>query len=423
MDSLNPQNPATSLEKPAGAPSGAPSSAEPVVHVIPEKFYGAALKQKVVPKKEPPKPVLPPGAQPPLPPGAQPPKPKPKSKLTPIILIVGLLVLLGGAAGAYFLYFGKKPAAPIAANVNVNEAPAAVCGDGKCAATENSKSCSEDCGEPSPVCGDEKCEPPEDAASCSEDCGAPQPVCGDNKCETGEDFGNCSADCQPPEPRPGKDSDSDGVSDNEEIQVFGTDPNKTDSDGDSFVDLNEILNLFDPARPRPAALIDNPNTRVYKNTDQAFEVFYPLKWTIKEEATEKSSIFFTAPTGEFIQVLIEDNSDGKSLLEWYLQQAPSVRSSEVQMFKTARGYDEILSPDRMTAFVVYSKRVFVISYNLGSILDVQFKATFGMMINSLIVTGEPIVKPQPPAVPPAEPPAVPPEQPPEPPPPPPPPSP
>jgi hypothetical protein len=346
-----------------------------------------------------------------MPPGSQP--PKPKSKLGLIILIVGLLILLGGTAGAYFLFFGKKPASSLNTNTNVNTPPAAVCGDGKCAATENSQTCSDDCGVSAPVCGDTRCDSSEDSTSCPADCGQAA-VCGDNECEDTEDFKNCSADCQPPEPVAGKDSDSDGVTDFEEIQVFGTDPNDTDSDGDSFVDLNELLNMFDPARQRPAMLVDNPNISTYKNTDQAIEVFYPFKWNIKEES-DKSSVFFTAPTGEFIQILVQDNSEDKSLLDWYLQQAPSVRSSEVQMFRTARGYDEILSPDRMTAFISFGKRVFVVSYNLGSVLTVEFKATVGMMISSLLVTGEPLVQPKP--MTPAEPPAPPvvPEEPPAPP--------
>ena len=409
MTDLNPQNPTGGLDRPAGAPTGA-SPSEPVIHVIPDNFYGAALKKKVVtPKKEAPKPVAPP-PKPPVPPGlpgAVP--PKPKNKLPLILIIAGAVLLLGGGgAAAYFFVFAKKPAPPVVTNQNTNTAPKPVCGDNTCDPTaESSLTCPADCGAPKPVCGDRKCDTPsETPQNCSSDCGPPPPVCGDNKCETPEDFKNCPADCQPPEPVPGLDSDSDGVTDLEEQTIFGTNPYDPDSDHDSFVDLNEILNLFNPAKPRPSMLKDNPGIALYRSADRAFEIFYPDRWTKKDNADEGT--VFTAPSGEFIQILIEANTAGQSLMDWYLQQAPGVRSSEVQMFKTSGGYDEILSPDRLTAFVASGHRVFVISYNLGSVLDIQFKATFSMMISSLKITGDPPVPEKVPAAPPALPPVEPP---------------
>jgi len=361
METSNPQNPTGGLDKPAGAPSGAPPS-EPVIHVIPEKFYGAATKMRVVAKKEPPKP--PPGP-PPAPGAAPPPRPR-KSKLMPVLLIVGVVLLLGGGGAAYyFLVLAKKPAQQVAVNQNVNTAP-------------------------KPVCGDNKCDSSESSLTCPADCGPPKPVCGDNKCDSSEDFKGCPADCQPPEPKPGLDSDSDGVTDIEELNVYNTDPYIPDSDRDSFIDLNEILNLFDPAKPRPSMLRDNSGVTLYRNAELAFELLYPTRWT-KRESSDQGTIFFTAPSGEFIQVLIEPNAEGESLMDWYLTQSPSVRSSDVQIFKTPGGYDQILSPDRFTAFVASGHRIFVISYNLGAALEIQFKATFSMMVNSLKVTGDPPV--------------------------------
>lgn len=42
------------------------------------------------------------------------------------------------------------------------------------------------------------------------------------------------------------DSDNDGVSDNLEAQVYQTDPNKVDTDGDGYNDKQEIINGYDP---------------------------------------------------------------------------------------------------------------------------------------------------------------------------------
>lgn len=334
------------LQKPAGTP--APSGDEPVIHVIPEKFYGAALKKKI------PKAV--PQAQP-MPQGPVPPQPAKKGgPLVAIIIVLVVLLLGGGGAAAYF--FLRKPAPkPVAV---VNTAP------------------------PPPVCGDKKCEAPtETPQSCSSDCGPPPPVCGDNKCESPETFESCAADCRPPEPTPGLDSDSDGLTDEEEKNVFGTNPNDSNTDKDSYVDLNEALNLFDPAKPAPSSLKDNPLIAVYSNASQNYVILRPASWSVRETDETKKEVFFDGPSGEFIEVLVQDKDKAQTIMDWYLAQSPGVTSSQVEPFKTKQGYDTVLSPDKFTAYVDGGDKVYVISYNLGKRFEIQYKVTFQMMVQSL----------------------------------------
>ncbi len=383
MAEMNPQNPQAGLEKPAGS---APAAAEPVIHVIPDKFYGAALKKKVA-LVEPPKPAVPakPTApQPPRPPVAA--KPKGKGGLIALILII--LILGGGGAGAYFFLFAKKPATPVT-NTAVNAAPAGpVCGNAACEAGETYVNCPQDCPKPKPVCGDKKCDSPEETPqNCPDDCGPPPPVCGDNKCDKTETYQSCPQDCQPPTPVPAKDSDSDGLTDVEETTIYGTDPFKADSSGRGYLDGNQVLYLYDPASSKNAAqLKDNPGIATYANAAQGYTMLYPRSWSTREGGENASEAYFTAPTGEFVEVLVQDNPDSKPLMDWYLEQSPGVKSSEVQLFKTKQGYDEILSPDRFTAFVAVGKKVFVVSYNLSDQVEIRFRTTFSMMVTSLAVT-------------------------------------
>ena len=368
MDTSN-TNSNPGLEKPPGTPTATPPGGAPsetVIHVIPDEFYGAALKKRVVePPKKPAIPVSPTAPKPPVPTAPKPPQPKRRGPLPIIIVVVLLLVVLGGGAAYYFLIYKpgqtvKKPVQQPAVNTNVNAPSEPICGDGKCAASEN-------------------------FASCPVDCPPPGPVCGDNKCEDPETLETCAADCQPAEPVAGLDSDSDGVTDAEETGIYGTDQNNSDSDGDSFVDLNEVLNLFNPAKSRPSMLADNPGVAVYKNTVLGYEIFRPAAWVVSEKGENNMETYFTSSKGEFIEVLTESNDAGKTLMDWYLEQSPGVKSSEVQLFKTLAGYEEILSPDKMTAFVAAGKKVFVISYNLGDSDKVDYKITFKMMVNSLKV--------------------------------------
>jgi hypothetical protein len=367
----------TGLEKPAGAQAAAD---DPVIHVIPDKFYGAALKKKV---KEMPivtgvTPQGPPGAPPP---GAVPP-PKPKGKKRVFIIILGIVLLAAIGGVAWFLLRPKEPAAPPAPP----PPPEPVCGDNKCESPkETPQNCSADCGPPPPVCGDNKCESPKETPqNCSADCGPPPPVCGDNRCEEPtETTENCPADCKPPEPKPALDTDSDGLSDREESEVFGSDANDPNTDNDSYVDLNEVLNLFDPARPTPALLRDNPQLAIYSNVTQSYVVYRPAIWGVREADAELREVFFNAPLGEFIEVLVEDKQEGQSLVDWYLAQSPGVTSSQIEIFTTKNGLSALLSPDRMTGYVDAGDRVIVVTYNIGSQLEIRYRVTHLMMVHSV----------------------------------------
>ena len=358
------------LEQPGGAP--AKPLDEPVIHVIPDKFYGAALKKRVakeVPAKiEPSKAVPTPPPKPSGPPLATagqptPPKPPSGSKGWLVIVIVLVLLALSAAGGAYFLFMAKP--APEPEPPPVVEPPVAT----------------------GPVCGDNTCESPETAVTCAADCVTvpPATVCGNGQCETGETTEACEADCAPKPPLPtfSADGDSDGVTDLEETEIFGTDPRNIDSDSDGFVDLNEIFSLFDPARPKPSVLTDNPGIDTYRSQDPAYSVLIPKAWTQKPGDTGKSGVIFESPSGDAVQVLVDTRPEDQTLLGWYLAQVPGTESADVLVFKTRQGYDEVLSPDRLTSYIAANGRVFVIQYIPGASGLVNYRATFQMMINSL----------------------------------------
>ena len=328
-------DPKAGLNKP-----GAPASAgdEPVIHVIPERFYMAGLKKKV--KAEPPKQAAaipspaPAGTPSPVPP----PKPAKKKGGNAVILVFALvaLVLIGGGGAA--VYFLTRPQPTPSKMPLVNSA-----------------------------------QPPAPAA----------PVCGDNKCEGDETSQSCSADCKPIF---GQDTDNDGVSDLEETTIYGTNPRDADSDGDTYLDLNEIVNMFDPANPSSAGMLkSNAGIAQYDSPSGEFSVLYPKTWLATPGDQAAGGVIFKAPTGEFIQVLIVDKPANQNLMDWFLEQNPTVKSSDVQSLKTKQGNDGVLSADRMTAYVGSGPKVFVVSYDLGDQTAINYRATFQMMVRSLMV--------------------------------------
>lgn len=371
------------LQKPAGMQQ---PKEELDIHVIPEKFHGAALKKKL-PKVMPEKPpvVAVPGVKPPLPGQVV---PKKNTKLV-IILVVAAVVLIGGGVVAYLLLTKEPPVpAPICGNAQceagetlascaVDCTPPAQCGNAKCETGETATSCAADC-KPPTQCGNKTCEEGETEASCAVDC-TPPAVCGNAKCETGETTASCGQDCKPPEPVPGTDTDSDGLTDLEERSIYQTDPRLSNSDGDTYVDLNEVLNLFDPHDPTPLPLTNNSGISVHADATLGYEIYRPTGWTLG--AGPEGQTRFNAPTGERIDLLVEDLATGDTLRDWYLALDPAAgASAAVQM--TLRGYEVIVSPNRMSMFIRGGDRVFIVTYDLNGSSAIQYRVTFEMMVNS-----------------------------------------
>ncbi|MBU1915961.1 hypothetical protein KKC47_02430, partial [Patescibacteria group bacterium] len=269
--------------------------------------------------------------------------------------------------------------------------PPPVCGDDKCEKSENHFSCPDDCEPPPPVCGDRSCEAGETFESCPKDCEPPPPVCGDDKCEEnrGETFANCPQDCEPPPPEQALDTDSDGLTDVEENEIFGSDPNSANSDGDSYVDLNEVLNLFDPAKRDPARLIDNPGITVYRNEDYGIQMYRPKSWNVRDIPAEQT-VQFTSATSENIKVTLYRKSPQESLADWFAK-APIEGLVKVDRFENLinrKGYEQIITPDRRTVFVSNDGMVVGLTYDLASELKIRYRVTLSMMANSLEFIGE-----------------------------------
>lgn len=379
------------FEKPSGADPR--KGEETVIHVIPERFYGAPVKGKM---REPSvsSPVAPAGPSKP-----EGPKPEKRPKRFPIVIfVIFVLLLIGGGVAAYFLFFASE--GEVCGN-GICEAtedydscpadcpePGPVCGDGKCEAPENYNTCPQDC-KPPTVCGDGKCEEGEDYRSCPGDCEPPTPVCGNGKCEEelGETYKECPLDCMAPEPDQASDTDSDGLTDTEELIIYKSDPNKSNSDGDSFVDLNEVLNLFDPAKPDPALLIDNPGITTYSNTDYGIELYRPKSWSVREIVAERS-VHFTTSTGEMIKVSIFNKKADQDLMDWFLDQPLDGITGPVESGMSKKGYEQIISANRRTVYVTDGTTVVVLKYDLVDQLEIRYRVTLTMMANSLTITAK-----------------------------------
>jgi hypothetical protein len=387
-DNIQPDVPAA----PAGEPKPEPVKKEPpVIHVIPEEFHAASGKRvnlsspKDRKKEEVQKPAAAEkGGQAVMAADEDRPRSGGGGKLRVILIIVlAVLILGGGGFGAYY-FLVMAPASQPAPPAPV-EPTGPVCGDGSCNGSETYDICAADCPPPAAVCGDGACEPAsgETKLTCSADCGEPEAVCGDDRCEEakGETYDSCPADCEPPAPTPAADTDSDGLSDVEETGLYGTNAYVPDTDRDTYVDLNELLNLFNPALPQPSLLADNPGILEYQNAS-GFRLYRPALWVVSEDAVDQS-VTFGAATGEYVKLSYEANPTGQSLVDWYLAQNPSLTSSQVEVVPTKQGYDSIVSDDQLNYYIAFEDYFITLDYSLADQILIRFKATVKMMVNSL----------------------------------------
>ncbi len=356
------------LDKPIGATVD--PFAGTSIHVIPEQFYGAATRPDVrvttpvegqAPAAAPVIPAEPvvPVPEVPAEVAGEPLKEemKPRRRRWPWLVLV--VLLLGGSAAVAWWYFIGSVPTPAPTPVVVGPQ----CGNGLCETGETVDLCNLDC-KPVVVCGDNKCEATETAQSCVADCG-PAPV------------------VTPPlplPPEPGADADNDGLTDVEERTVFGSDPNNVNTDRDNFVDLNEVLNLYDPAVVTPATL--DKNSGITTITAEKFTLLMPKAWLAS--TGEDGAQTFAAPGNEQIIVRVITKATEQTFKDWYIENYSPANPAAVEILKNRRGLEYVVADDRLRAWVDLGGGTVVgVRYDLVGATTIEYKNVFAMVVQSV----------------------------------------
>lgn len=178
------------------------------------------------------------------------------------------------------------------------------------------------------------------------------------------------------------DSDSDGLTDVEEA-IFGTNPTASDSNNNSYSDLTEIHNNYNPAAS--GRLETNANLAVYKNAAFGYELLYPKSWPAKV-LTEEATAVFTATDESLVQISVQDNSDQVGILGWYGSSFPGATVTYDKM-KSAASWDGIMSDDGFNFYLTDKshKNIFVISYIPSADNRIAYPNIFQLLISSLVI--------------------------------------
>lgn len=318
------------------APPGAkPMPGEARIFAMPEKFRGLAAKINPPAIKPAAVSVVPPK---PLPPPL-PPKPtlhkRGLAKTTKAIIIAGaVLLLVLGSAGAY-VYFSLKP---------VNQ-PANTTANNTVKANNSANSAN---------AGNKA-----NTANTSANTGTVSP------------FPNNS--------QPGRDTDSDGLTDAEEL-LYRTSSKKPDTDSDGFLDGNEVFHGYDPNASAPAKLSASDIVTLFEVAD-SYSLNFPTAWVAKPDKKTNGAVF-VVPSGETIALSWEEKTSETDLARWFSGVNPNT-DIKVSAGATKQGYAFLLSEDQMTYYIDMGRKVAVLNYQNTVKASVDYLATFEMMMNSL----------------------------------------
>jgi hypothetical protein len=178
------------------------------------------------------------------------------------------------------------------------------------------------------------------------------------------------------------DSDRDGLNDNEEL-LLGTNSSSSDSNGNSYADLTEINNNYNPAGS--GRLIANSNLATYTNSVIGYEILYPKSWLLKSLNNDATAIF-TMPDDSLIQISVQDNPDNAGILSWYESSFPGVTVAYDKL-KSTDTWDGVWGEDNLNFYLTDKKHnnIFVISYVPVVNNYIAYPNVFKLMINSLLI--------------------------------------
>ncbi len=190
-------------------------------------------------------------------------------------------------------------------------------------------------------------------------------------------------------PPGGLDSDSDGLTDAEE-PLFGSDTSIQDSDKDGFLDGNEVFHLYNPSAIAPVRLADSGLVMPFVGP-AGWSILVPKGWTTSLETADGSIATIRTNQGESFKIRIEDNPLGQSVTEWYLAKHPNVASTAVRMITTKGGLEGLLGAERLDAYFAWDGKIFSLTYDIGTKPFINFRTTYEMMLNSLRISGAPVL--------------------------------
>jgi hypothetical protein len=158
------------------------------------------------------------------------------------------------------------------------------------------------------------------------------------------------------------DADKDGLPDAEEV-YFGSNPLKADTDGDTYLDKNEVDNLYNPVGAN--AITFDMNIIEYDNSKENYSLLHPKSFKIQDVLNDGSVISFTAPDNPDYNVEISVRADAakQDILAFYDQLFPNTPAQASDVI-AKNGLSGLFSPDKTKYYAIddAKSKIYTISY-------------------------------------------------------------
>lgn len=185
------------------------------------------------------------------------------------------------------------------------------------------------------------------------------------------------------EPVSAVDTDKDGLTDNEEEQLYRSQRLVPDTDGDGFLDGAEVTGGYSPIAAN-ATLLDSGLANTYEHPSLGYRVVYPAAW-IARPGDDLSTVVFQSSTREQVTVRAQELPSGQGFIDWYIAQHPGSDPNALESITTRSGLRGIRVRGER-AYYVYDDarpgRVYILTHALNGVTTVSFDATFQLMVQT-----------------------------------------
>lgn len=182
-----------------------------------------------------------------------------------------------------------------------------------------------------------------------------------------------------------EDRDNDQFTDIEE-DLFGTNKESADTDGDTYLDGSEVMNLYNPNGKDQ--LFKSGKIFDYYSQIYRFRVLYPKQWTkaVNETDNNQGDLAFNIGNGHNIIIKIETNSTHQSIDDYYkgINDGQAALPSQKIISDTWIG---ISSKDELVYYItdLNKERIYIFSYVPGDNKSLDYIHVFKAMVKSLII--------------------------------------
>lgn len=193
---------------------------------------------------------------------------------------------------------------------------------------------------------------------------------------------------QEPLPPAGLDTDSDGLTDLEE-GIFKSDVRNPDADTDGFLDGNEVFNLYNPNGRAPAKLQGSGMVKLITGSI-GWSMLIPNDWMIESAGGDGSTGVVRSGHGESFKIAVLSNDNKLPVLDWFMAQNPDADKTRIMMFKSKGGYEGIIGPDLLTTYIPWGNKIFTYTYDMEKQPFINYRTVYSLMLNSLVLSGLPV---------------------------------